>query len=298
MDDKIEILSVELLELEKPRVAELKDLAHRLNLELGWHYLLDLVWILGQLDKITGQRIMDAGAGVGVMQWYLAQRGAQVISVDRESRAHLPMRFRRMFRVAGLRDEDLSLHTLRQATGRKSFTQSARSTLRLIKESSEGLLARSSEQNQQGVVLIYNQNLRQLIDIPDSSLDAVVAVSALEHNPPDDLKLVVTELMRVLKPDRPLLATLGAAQGEDWFHEPSKGWCYSEASLLRAFGFSADVTSNYADYDGLMTKLINCQPLRENLALFYFRSGENGMPWGVWNPQYQPVGVCKIKQDG
>ena len=31
------------------------------------------------------------------------------------------------------------------------------------------------------------------------------------------------------------------------------------------------------------------------LAAFYARSGDNGMPWGKWDPQYQPVGVCKVK---
>ena len=36
--------------------------------------------------------------------------------------------------------------------------------------------------------------------------------------------------------------------------------------------------------------------LRDNLASFYFRSGDNGMPWGKWDPQYQPVGVCKVKR--
>ena len=28
-----------------------------------------------------------------------------------------------------------------------------------------------------------------------------------------------------------------------------------------------------------------------DLADFYFRSGDNGMPWGNWDPQYMPVGV-------
>jgi SAM-dependent methyltransferase len=221
-----------------------------------------------------------------------------VISVDRESRAYLPTRFRRKFQVAGLRDEDLSSPNQKPVAGRKSITQSAKSTLRRIKESGEILIFHPAENNQQGMVLVYNQDLRQLIDISDNSVDAVVAVSALEHNPPGELKLVVTELMRILKPGRPLLATLCAAQGEDWFHKPSNGWCYSEASLRMAFGFSSDISSNYSDYNRLMITLINCQELRDNLASFYSRSGENGMPWGVWDPQYQPVGVCKIKLDG
>jgi hypothetical protein len=126
----------------------------------------------------------------------------------------------------------------------------------------------------------------------------VVAVSSLEHNSPDDLGLVVAELMRVLKPGSPLLASLGAAKNEDWFHKPSKGWCYSAESLRRAFDLSDEISSNYADYDQLMQELTNCTTLQKSLASFYFRSGENGMPWGIWDPQYQPVGVIKIKRNG
>jgi hypothetical protein len=44
-----------------------------------------------------------------------------------------------------------------------------------------------------------------------------------------------------------------------------------------------------------MENLITNAELKNNLASFYFKSGENGMPWGEWNPEYQPVGVCKVK---
>ena len=42
MDEKIELLSVSLLDSERKRITELKNLAHRLKLEFGWHYLLDI----------------------------------------------------------------------------------------------------------------------------------------------------------------------------------------------------------------------------------------------------------------
>jgi SAM-dependent methyltransferase len=73
-------------------------------------------------------------------------------------------------------------------------------------------------------VLVYNQDLLNLVDIADNSLDAVVSVSALEHNTPEGLKAVVQELMRVLKPGGVLLATLTAGKDQDWWHEASSGW--------------------------------------------------------------------------
>ena len=105
---KIEILSVDLLEQNRPVVEELKRLARSLRLEFGWHYLLDLSWTVQNLGVIQGKRILDAGAGTGILQWYLAKMGAEVYSVDRLSRATLPPRFRRQFRVQGLRGTDLS----------------------------------------------------------------------------------------------------------------------------------------------------------------------------------------------
>ena len=143
--------------------------------------------------------------------------------------------------------------------------------------------------------MIYNQDLADLVDLPDNSVDAVVAVSALEHNPPENLPRVVRELTRVIKPGGVLLATLCAARDQDWYHTPSAGWCYSAASLRSSFDLAAGTPDNYARYDEFFQALKDCAELRDHLARFYFKSGDNGMPWGQWDPQYQPVGVCKIK---
>jgi ubiquinone/menaquinone biosynthesis C-methylase UbiE len=294
MHDKIEILPVYLLDEHRALVGELKDLAADLGLEFGWHYLLDLTWIISQMQIHQGMRVMDAGAGVGVMQWYLAHKGVEVVSVDRLDRAHMPLRFRLRFQVQGLREGDLApvLQSNRYREGHeRNLVQRVASNARDIFKT--GLPGRAP-----GRVLIYNQDLKYLADIRDDSLDYVVAVSALEHNPPENLKPVVVELMRVLKPGGRLLVTLGAARDQDWFHGPSKGWCYTEATLRQVFDLSSGAPSNYEHYDELFAALRDCAELREDLAGFYARSGDNGMPWGVWDPQYQPVGVCKFKPQG
>lgn len=301
MGDRIEILSVALLDQHREVVKSLRRLADSLHLEFGWHYLLDLTWMIARLGDVRGRKIMDAGAGTGIMQWYLAGRGAQILSVDRESRARLPLRFRLRFRVSGLRLEDLEPVSRRSPgdSGQKARL-SRRAAGALLRMGGENLPQRfeASLARGQGRVLIYNQDLKELTDVADGSLDAVVAVSSLEHNDPADLERVVAELMRVLRPGGSLLATLGASRDEDWFHEPSHGWCYSEASLRRAFRLSPDAPSNYSQYDEMFAALRSSRELSENLASFYVRSGDNGMPWGVWDPRYQPVGVVKVKPDG
>jgi len=292
--EKIEILSISLLDQHRQRVETLKSLAHTLGIGMGWHYLLDWVWILAMLGDVNGKRILDAGAGEGLLQWYLAEQGAEIISVDRSSRAELSLRFRARYPVRGLTKEDLDspLRVLRKNINHASdFKTKIYSLVR----GTGGLLKIALPKSPSGEVTIYNQDLASMPLIPSDSVDTVVAISALEHNSPEELGGVADELVRVLKPGGLLLATLGAARDRDWFHEPSKGWCYTDASLRHYFHLSASIPSNYSQYDDLLFALRNCAELRDNLADFYFRSGDNGMPWGNWDPKYQSVGVCKRK---
>lgn len=107
MHDQIEILSVDLLDRQRVRVDTFRRLAKRLGIELGWHYLLDLSWIANHLEGLECAKVLEAGAGTGVMQWWLAGCGAEVLSVDRTSRSELSARFRLRYQLGGLRPEDL-----------------------------------------------------------------------------------------------------------------------------------------------------------------------------------------------
>ncbi len=295
----IELLSVDLLDQQRDLVEELKKLAASLRLEFGWHYLLDLTWVISRLGPVEGKRIIDAGAGTGILQWYLAEHGAQVVSVDRSSRALLPVRFRKRFYVTGIRSGDLSpvsqvlQHDLKPPGSLKSRLYRLSHDIRDLAE------RRSSP----GTVTIYNQDLADLAEFSDNSIDAIVSISALEHNTQENLPLVVNELMRVLKSSAPLLATLTAGRDADTWHVPSSGWCYTGKTLQRLFDLPSersllreDIFDNYTNYDQINDALRNCTELRDNLARFYFQSDQNGMPWGIWDPQYIPVGVCKVKQ--
>lgn len=294
-EEKLEILSVELLDRHRLLVEDFKRLARSLGIELGWHYLLDLAWIASQLGDVQGKRILDAGAGIGLLQWYLAGKGATVISADRLNRADMSLRNRARYDVRGLRKQDLlsSAATMRQdwVKAKGLFGK-----LKSFAQHTLWLLAMPFRKPQVGKVLVYNQDLEFMDTVEDNSLEAIVSVSALEHNTPEALERVVIAMMRKLKPGGVLLATLGAARGTDWFHKDSHGWCYSDSTLRRIFGLPKSAPSNYADYDILLAALKDCAELKDNLAHFYFLSGDNGMPWGKWDPQYQTVGVCRVKK--
>jgi SAM-dependent methyltransferase len=292
--EKIEILPVQLLDENRALVNELKGLARSLGLGFGWHYLLDLCWIITNLGDVRNQRIMDAGAGVGILQWYLASHGAEVLSVDRGSRANLPLRFRRRFQVSSFHASDQPL-----APGLRTLADNLGSSAGIAAKL--GYLKRELVDSWavhpvEGRVIVFDHDLGDLHSLESGSLDAVVSLSALEHNPPENLKKVIDELTRVVKPGGRLLATLGASKQQDWFHQASLGWCYTEASLREFFDLPASAPSNYDCYDELFAALYDCAELRDNLGKFYFRSGNNGMPWGKWDPKYQSAGVLKLKR--
>jgi SAM-dependent methyltransferase len=294
-EERIELLSVDLLDQFRDLVGSFRSLAKRLKIDLGWHYLLDFVWIASHLRVIENKRIMDAGAGTGVMQWWLAEQGCNVVSVDRTSRADLSFRFRLAFRVKGLKDGHLkpSGKILRD----RLFDKSDHLLNRLVGagRAAAAIAIGGLTPRAKGEVLIFNMDLARLTELPDASFDYIVSVSSLEHNPLNVLQVIMEELMRVLKPGGYLLATLGASSEEDWFHEPSRGWCFTEATLRQSFDLPTNTPSNFNLYHKLFKSLRDCDELRDSLSPFYFRSGDNGMPWGVWDPKYMPVGVMKVK---
>lgn len=296
MIDKIEIPPVGLLDQRRAIVDEFKALSRSLRHgAIGWSYYLEWAWIFSQFDRsdLVGRRVLDAGAGLGLGQWYLAEHGAEVYSVDRLSRACLPLHLRRRYRVEGLRENDLLpvRRFLNPFDRRASLGEKARNLGRSLR----GGYARPSGGRAPGNVILYNHDLSELPELPDASINLIVSTSSLEHNRPDQLATVVTELMRVLRPGGMLVATLAAAKESDWFHAPSHSWCYSESSLKQAFDLSSDPGSNYALFDRLMQDMRECDELRRGLARHYYLSGNNGMPWGRWDPAYLPVGVVKVK---
>jgi SAM-dependent methyltransferase len=231
------------------------------------------------------------------LQWWLADRGAQVVSVDRASRRDLSMRFRMAYRTGGLQPSD---YEDAQTLARRRLADPSTGVAGRLSATIRAALASALIPlwpKAPGEVLLYHVDLGALAAIPDASMDSVVSVSALEHNDPDHLGEVVAELLRVLKPGGLLLATLGAARDDDWHHQPSQGWCYTEGTLRKHFSCLENCPSNYPRYDELFAALRNNQQLQNSLSPVYFESGDNGMPWGVWDPQYQPVGVLKRKEE-
>lgn len=290
--NQIQLLSPSILDERADLLDQMREVVTTLRTPRGWHYYIDLCWVAQTLAPGPGLEVLDAGAGNGVLQWWLAAQGAQVLSVDGQARRHPGLRFERW---CSLQDGDgapgfRSFPAAQYLPPKRVWRRSAWRNTAWAWRSLAGPLPPTHA----GSVVFLTRKLEELSGIPSESVDAIVSISALEHNDPDDLKQVVRELERVLKPGGKLVATVSGTRDEDWYHEPSHGWCFSEKTIAECFGLDAYET-NWSQYDRLFEELVACSALRDDLPPFYYESGDNGMPWGEWNPAYAPVGVIKTK---
>lgn len=306
--ERIELFDVALLDEHRPIVKEMLAVRDQLKLILGWHYLLDLAWVAQYIQPKPGMTILDAGAGQGIFQWWATQHGADVISVDRTARPAFNHNatFHAWAPITGLRPQDAPTFDPEQADGptwRDYMPPRYPWKLHRWPDKLKRAQAKAEQSVAtappvppagRGKIMLYTQDLTHMPEVADGSVDAIVSISSLEHNEIEGTHAVYKELMRVLKPGGTFAVTVSALP-EDTYHEAASGWCYSEATLKRIFEMPDSTPSNYGDFDTLFQKLKDSTELRDSLDPFYAKSGDNGMPWGKWNPQYHPVGVVKIK---
>ena len=297
MNNKIELISTNILKEHRDLSDELINMNRALALSSGWHYAMDWTWTISHMDKFAGKRIVDAGAGIGLLQWYLASKGAHIISVDRSDRTCIPFHLLERFNVTGYKPSDEPLNfgeIMNLANGKAKLTSRAKAIAR-------GLIGKlrsyKNKYKMKGSVKMYNQDLRHLSEIPDNRIDIVVSISALEHNEKiENIKYIIQELDRILIPGGSMLITLPATYKEDWFFSPAYSWCFVEKTLRDLFWFSEDTPSNFHEYEALFEKLVGSNELKKNISWRYYIQPNSGMPGGKWSPKYLPVGIIKTKQ--
>lgn len=272
--------------------------------QIGWHYIVDLTWIYSQAKHWpVGSRVLDAGGGSGPTQFLLAEMGMSVVNVDLfhpgvpfyyANRYGLEVKRLESYvatdYVAHLKSVSLrraGLGWLRQYIAKNRLVQRLR--YQRYKQQHEqwrrlaGLCDRPV-----GSLTRVSGNLCHMPEVPAESFDAVVSLSALEHIPLDVLPDALREIDRVLRPDACRAITTSATEKPTWYHEPSKGLCFSQSDLEKLFGAELVGTSEPRI---ILEKYRSAAYLRDHLADFYTKSGDNGMPWGMWEPQYIPVGI-------
>lgn len=305
MRDCIELLSESLIDQHPDLALEVLAASSKLGLSLGWHYVLDLVWLLRELDLPRGATVLDAGAGWGLAQFLFADRGLRVISVDmsaRQARGELQhlYNFERLGSGATIHHRyleraqpnlktsfDLALATpLGQLPGKVLNRLGwSRAT------AAPATVARPGNPS----ITLYQAALEAMDAIASGSIDAVISVSALEHNPPAALAPIVAELERVARPGAPLLLTLSASRANGEFHAASHSYLLNEAGLIEHYGLEAPC-SNFDQFDAIDTALRTPRYLDRWLSHTYDDRTDNGMPGRVWAPAYLPVAIRKTRR--
>lgn len=270
--------------------------------EIGWHYVVDLTWIYRQVQSWPADiSVIDLGGGSGPTQFLLAELGFRLSNIDlalREPPRTLEKRYStRLVELASFVPTDYLEHLGKpRFEALRKFARKTRiyDYLRYgsyEQQHDDWRRHAGLEPAEIGTLSWVRGNLAAMPEIESDSFDAVVSLSALEHVPREDLPSVVAETKRVLKPHaRWAITTSATEQDATWFHEPSKGFAFSETDLQTLFSASPDRQQDAAK---ILEMYKSCKYLKNNLAAFYKRSGDNGMPWGKWEPQYIPVGLSR-----
>jgi ubiquinone/menaquinone biosynthesis C-methylase UbiE len=247
MPDEIKLLNASLLNDER-KLAELTYWLRVLNRPNGWHYDLDHIWAINELERsgiLPGATILDAGAGQGILQYLLSARGYKVISLDFSARKK-PLRSLGIFNIVGQGDSSIDyqhpymtfinygvyspmIHLRKiNASIFKKIPIARCRFISYIRSIAYYAFERLFVNHNNYGDIVYLRAPFHDIPLASGSIDAVVSISAIEHA---DIKLFdqnIKEMMRILSPGAPLLLTTSATvSNENSYHEKSSGWCFS-----------------------------------------------------------------------
>lgn len=310
-DCKVTILSPEYLS----NVNLLKEISYWLHIAKrpqGWHYDMDEVWQLQYLEKASipkGSTILDAGAGLGVMQYVLAARGYNVVSLDFCKR-EIPNEVRGIFELSLEKQNTLdykhdyqkfiihspkSLNSTEQLSIFKKI-QKPHFLPRLLYKVRREAFARFcrgvetfKDKTPYGKITFVRAAFHE-IPFEDNAFDAIVSVSALEHA---DIKLLdknVSEMIRVAKPNAPILISTSAIDKKsDFFDEKTQGWCFSAGTVSR---FADNAYDEYKKYKEKEQMILQSDVWRSRIDPYYFT--DPGSPFyqkGAKHLPYLPIGL-------
>jgi len=325
--DKIELLGLNIFNTHKKEITFLESMISCLKKQIGWHYHLDLAWMLREIaDLKEGALILDAGGYSGLAQFMLSELGYNVVNADfsnppftqkminryrdvmirvnNPSRERFKNRYTQFLHGAhgvpiDIDGNDFPCMNIQDESETRSLISKSKHYPRHPEKTENGNLPYFLKNNvfdNCGKIFLYKSDLKEMRLMPDDFFDGVVSISALEHNDHNDFERCVDEMMRVTRQGGKMVMTVSASTADDWFHEDSKGWCYGENTIKKLFRLPNDISSNFTKIDSIADDLKKeNNELHRRLASFHFKSGKNGMPWGIWNPQYLPVGIVKYK---
>ncbi|PJZ45508.1 hypothetical protein CH361_10810 [Leptospira brenneri] len=312
MMTEIKLLFASLLNDEE----KIKEITHWLRVmdrPNGWHYDLDHVWILKELEKagiLPGSTILDAGAGQGIMQYLLASRGYNVISLDFSPRTP-PPRSKGIFKIYGEGNVEISYHhpymkfinfnskqseKLLNHLKWKKFKKLPELPGRIIRKINsyiQYLFERLFKNHMKYGTIRYLRAPFHDVPIESGSVDAVISVSAIEHSDIELFNDNIKSLSRLIKQGGLMLLTTSATEDKDnHYDEKVSGWCFSIDSLVSYFPGSTVDFDSKACSDSLLGSNVFMKRLDPYYYLDpnspFYRKKFQKLP-------YLPVGIKLVK---
>ena len=309
---------------DQDKLTEIDYWLRVMNRPQGWHYDMDIIWLLNKLEELgvkKGDTILDAGAGMGITQFILAARGYNVISLDFSPRNY-PSLAQGIFEIEI--DEQDKLEYKHDyigfikygqdqpgsnnhhkfpfpikvwnavQKGPSYFFSQLRIYLRKQKNLKYNQLEKKKNHNGFGTIRFIRAAFHE-IPLENETVDALISVSAIEHSDIKLLKNNISEMKRVVKLGHPLLITSSATdKSEDWFHDKTQGWCFSNNTLHQLGGPDIKIKFNH---DIAEKNILSSTLWRNRIDSYYVNDPESGF----YKRQadllpYLPVGI-KIIHD-
>ena len=313
MNDLIELLDIDLLE-DKELLMEIDHWLEVFNWPNGWHYDLDIIWIVRQLEKnniLPGSTILDAGAGYGMTQFLLAARGYNIISLDFTKR-DLPKKARGIFNIEIIENDMGSYKS--EYLEYMTYGKSTNEFIHLLNSVPKAILhpvkaMNSLNKKLKSFIEYHNEKKKNhekfgkiqflrgtfnKIPLNSNAVDALISISAFEHNKYDNMQDSIEEFNRVIKDDCLMFITTSAARDKDWFQEASKGWNFTKETLSSWFKISNENID--FNYDVKCREISNSKKLSNRLDFYYKNKNNSIIPNGdLKNIEYIPVGIIKRK---
>lgn len=269
----------------------------------GWHYDLDQIWVIEQLKENgihPGSTILDAGAGQGVTQYLLSSMGYNIISLDFSSRIK-PPRANGIFEIEIKGDEEILYkhpymdfidyniknNTLLRIF--KNFEHIPIKTAYFLKSLFYYIYERFFKNHKNYGKITYIRAPFHDIPLSDSSIDAIISISAIEHADINLFEKNILELTRILKTNSPMLITTSATnETENKFLEKFSGWCFSQTFLQNKFK-NANLLF---DYNHTYKNLLNSKILKSRIDPYYYNDKESFCyKKNIINIPYLPMGI-------
>ncbi|MCW7497034.1 class I SAM-dependent methyltransferase [Leptospira levettii] len=306
--DEIRFLDASLLE-DINVLAELNHWLLVMDRPNGWHYDLDHIWILQELKKaniLPGSTILDAGAGQGIMQFLLASRGYNVISLDFSSRLP-PKRSKGIFKIIGEGNSEINykhpyMNFIKYNSNKVSNLMSKFKFEKILKiieipfrvyrsarSYSEFMLERFFKKHDHYGTIRFLRAPFHDVPLESEIAHAVISVSAIEHADINLFKGNIESLFRLVKPDGKMLITTSAtAKEENEYDDKVSGFCFSKKFLSQSF---PQCKLNF-DYDSCLTSLFASQTFFDRIDSYYYL--DKNSPFykkNIVKFPYLPIGI-------